>query len=229
MWHITWYSSIHAEHPFDHLSSFIILLGWSFYNSKSFTPNGSASSFGRRIIHHYPIQSSKFSRWLPEAPALVVPLIIPLIETPLLPTRWMISLPRTRAQLEVLIQGLPPPLYLVTLPRAPSRFSLWFPLRLRLLLLPMNCSKNSWRPTWSRTESLDSLQRSVSDLSRLMYRRCIMINYIWTAINSVSSTKTILKLLGPLGLTGLPLQLPSSARILVCAGRSTSVATELRS
>ena len=65
--------------PFDHPSSLIILLGWSFYNSKSSISNGSASPFGRRIIHFYPIQSSQFSRWLLEAPALVVPLIVPLV------------------------------------------------------------------------------------------------------------------------------------------------------
>ena len=33
MWRITWYSSVHAEHPLDHPSSFIILLGWSFYTN----------------------------------------------------------------------------------------------------------------------------------------------------------------------------------------------------
>ena len=29
-----WYPSVHVEHPFDHPSSFIILLGWLFYNKK---------------------------------------------------------------------------------------------------------------------------------------------------------------------------------------------------
>ena len=33
MWHITWFSFVHAEHPLDHPSSFNILLGGSFYTS----------------------------------------------------------------------------------------------------------------------------------------------------------------------------------------------------
>ena len=55
-----------------------------------------------------------------------------------------------------------------------------------------------------------------------------MVSRIWTAITFVSSAMTILRLLGPLGPTGLLLQLLSSARILVCAGRSTSVTTKVK-
>ena len=54
MWRITWYSCVHVEYPFDQPSSFIILLGWAFYNSKSFIPNESASPFGRKL--HYQSQ-----------------------------------------------------------------------------------------------------------------------------------------------------------------------------
>ena len=59
-WRITWYSFVHVKHPFDQPSLFIILLGWPFYNSKSFTSNGSASPFGRRkdLPLSKPIKSS---------------------------------------------------------------------------------------------------------------------------------------------------------------------------
>ena len=56
-----------------------------------------------------------------------------------------------------------------------------------------------------------------------------MVSPTWTAITSVSSARTILRLLEPLGQTGLPLQLPSSAEALVFAGHSISVATEVKS
>ena len=55
-----------------------------------------------------------------------------------------------------------------------------------------------------------------------------MVSHIWTAITSVSSAKIILRLLGPLGQTGLSLQLLFFAEALVCAGHSTSVAIKVR-
>ena len=56
-----------------------------------------------------------------------------------------------------------------------------------------------------------------------------MVSHTWTAITFVSSARIILRLLEPLGQTGLPLQLPSSAEALVFAGHSISVAIEVRS
>ena len=55
-----------------------------------------------------------------------------------------------------------------------------------------------------------------------------MVSRTWTAITSVSSAKIILRLLGPPGSIGLPLQLPFSVGTLVCAGHSSNVATEVR-
>ena len=54
-----------------------------------------------------------------------------------------------------------------------------------------------------------------------------MVSHTWTAITSASSAKILLRLLGPLGTTGLPLQPLSSAGTLVSAGRSTNGATEV--
>ena len=54
-----WYFSVHVEHPFYHPSFFIILLDWSFYNSKNFIPNGLTNPFGRRNIHSCPIYPIK--------------------------------------------------------------------------------------------------------------------------------------------------------------------------
>ena len=48
MWRITWLFLFMLSIPFGHLVVFILLLGWSFYNSKSSKPNGSASIFKRR-------------------------------------------------------------------------------------------------------------------------------------------------------------------------------------
>ena len=42
------YSSIYAEYLFDQPSAFIILLGWSFYNFKSFKLNGLDNLFKKR-------------------------------------------------------------------------------------------------------------------------------------------------------------------------------------
>ena len=56
-----------------------------------------------------------------------------------------------------------------------------------------------------------------------------MVSHIWTAITFVSSARIILRLLGPLGTTGLFSQLSSSAGILVSAGCSTSSVTKVRS
>ena len=77
-------------------------------------------------------------------------------------------------------------------------------------------------------KDLDSLQQSASNPLRLRYQRCTMVSHTWTAITSASSAKIILRLLGPLGTTGLPLQLFSSAGTLVSAGRSTNGATKVR-
>ena len=56
-----------------------------------------------------------------------------------------------------------------------------------------------------------------------------MVSHIWTAITSANSTKTLLRLLGLLEPTGLPLQLFSSVGTLMTAGRSTSGDTKVRS
>ena len=56
-----------------------------------------------------------------------------------------------------------------------------------------------------------------------------MVSHIWTVITSVSSARIILRLLGPLGQTELPLQLLSSAEALVFAGHSISVTIKMRS
>ena len=55
-----------------------------------------------------------------------------------------------------------------------------------------------------------------------------MVSPTWPAITSASSAKIILRLLGLLGQTGLPLQLFSSAEALACAGYSTSVAIKVK-
>ena len=63
---------------------------------------------------------------------------------------------------------------------------------------------------------------------RLRYQRYTILSCTWTAINFVSSAKIILRLLGPPGLIGLPLQLSFSVETLVCAGQSSNVATEVK-
>ena len=172
------------------------------------------------------IESSHLTRWLPEDPALIVP----LIRSPLLLTQWKTSLPKTWAQLEVLIRVVPLPLRLVTLPRAPIWFPLWlllrFPVRLPLRSLSMNCSKKSWRPTWRRTKDLDS--RSANETLRLRYQRYIMVSLIWTAITSISSAKIISRLSELPSLIKLPLQFFFSMGTLVCAGHSSNVTTEVK-
>ena len=56
-----------------------------------------------------------------------------------------------------------------------------------------------------------------------------MVSCTWTAITSVSSAEIILRLLGPLRLIVLSLQLFSSAETLMFAGYSTSVAIKVKS
>ena len=142
------------------------------------------------------------------------------------------SLPGTRAQLEVLIQLVLLLLPLVTLPWAPIWFPFWFPLRillwLPLRLLPTNCSKNLWKTTWRQTKDLDSLRRSANKPLRLRYQRYIMVSPIWTAITSVRNAKIISRLPGLPDSIGLLLQLLFFVKTLVCVGHSSNVATEVR-
>ena len=210
------------------LNLLFILLVWPFYNFKSSMSNTSDSLFGRRKIHPYPIQSSHLPRWLPEVPVFVVP----PVRTFLLLTMWKMRLPKTRALPIVPIWVVPLLFYLLTLFRAPfwflPWFPLWFPPQLSLCPLQINCLTNSWRLTWSQIKDLNSLQRSTSDFLRLKCRMCTIKNCIWTASTFVSSAKIILRLLGPPRLIGLSLQLFFSVGTLLCARRSTCVATKVR-
>ena len=102
-----------------------------------------------------------------------------------------------------------------------------FLLRFPLHSLPINCSKTSWRLTWSRTKDLDSFWLSAKKLLRLRYQRYIMVNCIRTAITSVNSAKITLRPPGPPEPTGHFLQLLFSVGTLVYAGHSSNVAREV--
>ena len=110
---------------FDQPSSTFILLSWSFYNFKNFTPNESASLFGRRRFnsHTYPIQSSHLLRGLLKDLVFVIPSI---------GTFFLV--------VSLFFWAL---FYLVTPISIPLRFPLW----LLLWSILINFSNNLWKPT----------------------------------------------------------------------------------
>ena len=144
-------------------------LGWQFYNSKSFIPNGSASPFGKITIRSP-------SQWLQN---LVLNGALASTLQPI-PLENKMSLP-AKAQSEDSTPG-----------------AMRLLLHLLFLPPPRTSSPNSWRCSWRRRR-LRHKQSLENDHLRLDPRRPIQGNLTWIAITFVSNMRTISKLQAPLG------------------------------